>query len=53
MEKDYREYASECLKWARTAKSHGEREAFLELAEAWLQAAALLSMRMKKERKLD
>ena len=48
MEKDYREYASECLKWARTAKSHGECEAFLELAEAWLRAAALYNAHEKR-----
>jgi hypothetical protein len=37
--KEYRENADECLAWAKTAKSEREREIFLEMAQAWLQAA--------------
>jgi hypothetical protein len=39
--KDYREYADECMGWARTAKSDRERAIFLQMAQTWLQAAAL------------
>jgi len=36
----YQQYAEECLGWARTAKTDREREIFLEMARAWLKAAA-------------
>jgi hypothetical protein len=38
--KDYRKLADECLGWARTANSDKERRIFLQMAEAWLGAAA-------------
>ena len=38
--KDYRNLADECLGWARTANSDKERRIFLQMAEAWLGAAA-------------
>jgi hypothetical protein len=37
--KEYRENADECLAWAKTAKSVRERDIFLQMAQAWLQAA--------------
>ncbi len=37
--KEYRELADECLGWARTAKSDKERRIFLQMAEAWVEAA--------------
>jgi hypothetical protein len=41
--KEYREYADECLAWAKKATTDKERRDFLKMAEAWLQAAALLT----------
>jgi len=38
--KEYRENANECFGWARTAKTDKEREIFLQMARAWLGAAA-------------
>ncbi len=38
---DYRRYAEECLRWAREAKTDIERQQLLEMANAWVQAAAL------------
>jgi hypothetical protein len=38
---EYRQYAEECLRWAREAKTEIERQQLLELANAWVQAAAL------------
>jgi hypothetical protein len=35
---EYRKYADECLGWAKAAKSDKEREAFLDMAKAWLAA---------------
>jgi hypothetical protein len=35
----FREYAKECLRWAAEAKTEEEREAFVVLAEQWLEAA--------------
>ena len=43
--KDYREFADECLGWAKTAKSDRERRIFLQMAEAWLNVAARLEAR--------
>jgi hypothetical protein len=39
--KEFREYADECLGWAKTAKSDKERKTFLQMAQAWLEAADL------------
>jgi hypothetical protein len=36
---EFREYADECMRSAKTAKSVKERRDFLQRAEAWLQAA--------------
>ena len=37
--KDFREYAEEHLGWAKTARSTKERQTFLQMAQAWLEAA--------------
>jgi hypothetical protein len=37
---EYRQFAEECLRWARDAKPDEERKAFLDMARAWTQAAA-------------
>ncbi len=37
--KQYREYAEECLKWAKEAQSDEYREALIQLAQDWLLAA--------------
>jgi hypothetical protein len=37
---EYREFAEECLGWARTARSDRECRIFLQMAEVWLEAAA-------------
>jgi hypothetical protein len=39
--KEYREYADECMGWAKTASTDKERLNFIEMANTWLQAAAL------------
>jgi hypothetical protein len=39
LSKEYREYADECLAWAKTAGSDKERRSFLQMAETWLRAA--------------
>ena len=44
--RQYRENADECFTWARTARSDREREIFLEMARAWLDAATIASRRM-------
>jgi hypothetical protein len=40
---EFRDYADECLGWAKTAKSDREREIFLQMARTWLEAAAIAS----------
>jgi hypothetical protein len=49
----FREYADECMQWAKKAKSDAEREAFLEMAEAWLQAAMKLEPPPKSHTLID
>jgi ribosomal protein L17 len=39
--KEYRQYAEECLTWAKQAKTDSERETLLKMAEDWLRAAAI------------
>jgi hypothetical protein len=39
---EYRQYAEECLGWAKHAKTDTERDLFLKMAEDWLRAATLL-----------
>jgi hypothetical protein len=36
---EYRQFADECLRWARDAKTADERQAFLTVANAWVLAA--------------
>ena len=38
---EYRQYAKECLRWAREAKDEQQQRQFLEMASAWIQAASL------------
>jgi hypothetical protein len=37
--KELRANADECLDWARTARTERERQIFLQMARAWLEAA--------------
>ena len=37
--KEFREYAEEHFGWAKTARSTRERQTFLQMAQAWLEAA--------------
>ncbi len=32
---EYRQFADECMEWARTAKNEEERQQLLEMAAAW------------------
>ena len=40
--KEYREFADECMGWAKTARSNQERQIFTQMARTWLWAAARL-----------
>jgi hypothetical protein len=51
--KQYREFADECLGWAKTARSDRERRIFLQMAETWLEAAALAEQHEKRQVKAD
>jgi hypothetical protein len=39
--KEYRDYAGECMGWAKSARTDEERVTFLDMAKTWLQAAAM------------
>jgi hypothetical protein len=38
--KQFREYADECMSWAKTAASDKDRQNYLQMAEVWLRAVA-------------
>jgi hypothetical protein len=40
---EYQRFADECMGWARGAKTEAERKAFLDMARAWMQAAAKMN----------
>jgi hypothetical protein len=40
----YREFASECLQWAATAKDEEQRRSLLDLAKTWNQAALVAEL---------
>jgi hypothetical protein len=42
-EDEYRQFAEECMQWARAAESDAERKAFLDMARSWTQAASALT----------
>jgi hypothetical protein len=35
----FRQYAEEAMRWARQSKTENEKEALIELAQTWTQAA--------------
>jgi hypothetical protein len=39
---EFREFARECMDWAKTARTEHERSIFLQMAETWLDAAMRL-----------
>ena len=43
--KEYREYADECMGWAKNARSDRERAIFVQMANTWLQAAVVWETR--------
>jgi hypothetical protein len=47
--KQYREFADECIHWAKTARSDREKRIFLQMAETWLKAAVLADRREQRE----
>ena len=38
---EFRQYADECLRWAQETTNEEQRQQFLEMASAWMQAASL------------
>jgi hypothetical protein len=40
--KEYREFARECVRWAEESASEQDRQHFIEMAKAWMHAAAQL-----------
>jgi hypothetical protein len=42
---EYREFMEECLRWARTTRSEKHREALIEMAKTWSEAAVQLERR--------
>ena len=47
--KEFREYADECMRSAKTVRSDKELKALLRMAEAWLEAADLLERPLKTD----
>jgi hypothetical protein len=46
--KEYREFADECMHWAKTAHSDREKRIFLQMAETWLKAAVIADGREQR-----
>ena len=44
---EYREFANDCIVWARIAISDDQREQFLELAKKWMQDAEMIDQNIK------
>jgi hypothetical protein len=47
--KEFREYADECMRSAKTVRSDKELKALLRMAEVWLEAADLLERPLKPD----
>jgi len=45
---EYREFAHEAMKWAKTAQSENERAIFLEMVRTWTEAAVALERKLEK-----
>jgi hypothetical protein len=43
--KEYREYAAECMDWARSARTDQERDTFIQIAKTWLNATLVSEMK--------
>ncbi len=50
---DYRDYADECLEWAKTAKSDQERRIFRQMAITWWNIARLTEQGRSLEKLAD
>jgi hypothetical protein len=48
--KEFREFATESMDWARTARSDRERAIFLRMAQTWLEAAIALERKLETPR---
>ena len=48
--KECREFADECIGWAKTARSEREQRIFLQMAETWLRAAIMAERRERTPR---
>ena len=44
---EYRQFADDCIAWARIAISDGQRDQFLELAKKWMQEAEMIDQNIK------
>ena len=50
---EYREFARECVAWARTSRSQQQRKQLLELARSWTAAATNLERALEGHRTID
>ena len=48
--KECREFADECMRWAKAARSEREQRVFLQMAETWLRAAIMADRRERTPR---
>jgi hypothetical protein len=42
---EYRQYADECIAWAKQAKTDSERDILLQMAKTWMEAALIAKER--------
>ena len=48
---EYRQFADDCIVWARIATSDDQRDQFLELAKKWMRDAEMIDQNIKKAAK--
>jgi len=48
---EYRQFANDCIVWARIAISDDQREQFLELAKKWMQDAEMIDQGIERANK--
>ena len=44
---EYRQFADDCIAWARIAISDDQRDQFLELAKKWMREAEMIDQNIK------
>jgi hypothetical protein len=50
---EYRQYAHECIQWAKEAETDDQRQSFLNMARDWTLAALRITMTPRQSKQLS